>query len=58
MNNKNELIMQTAIEIAKYIDDLHGVQIDENDIATIININVGFVFDTSSEVNSDNGYGD
>lgn len=58
MNNKNELIMQTAIEISKYLADVTDTIIDENDIATIININVGFVFDTSSEVNSDNGYGD
>lgn len=47
---KADLIMQTATDIVKYIDETYNTDVDLYDIVELININMGFVFDTCSDL--------
>lgn len=47
---KREYIMSTAKEIVEYIDEKHGIEPDIYNIAELINLNIGFLFDFNKEL--------
>jgi hypothetical protein len=46
---KRTLIMSTAKEIIDYVDEKHCVDVDIYNIAELININLGYLFEVAKE---------
>lgn len=42
---KKEYIMTTAKDIIEHIDNKYGVEVEIYDVAELINLNIGFLFD-------------
>ena len=51
---KRELILNASEDIKKFIFDTTGEEVDELDIAELINTNLGFIFNVISEITDGN----
>ena len=47
---KREIILETANDIKEVFDRKYGIEVDELDIAAIINEHLSFIFDTIEEL--------
>jgi len=55
---KKELILNASKDIVQYMDDKFAVDVDMYNIAELININLGFIFEVIEELEAKgNKYG-